>query len=494
YDNDLDLGSCGPILLPTQTNSSTPNLILTSGKDEDIYLLNQNSMGGYNTANNDQIVQYIPATLLGELHGSPLFWNNYAYFLAQQDYLRAYQLSTNSSTGVTSLTTTPVVETSSKLTTQGFPSISANGNTNGIVWVVRNVKSVPKLSAYDAMALLLLYDSGQAANGRDTLGIIGHGAVPTIANGKVYAGTQTQLVVYGLFNDIAATAGGGQTAAAGTTLPTALTVLANNPYTGQPISGVSVTFSDGGVGGTFGSPTVITGSNGQASTSYTLPKTPKNISITATSTGYASASFVETGVVGPVASIATISGSKQTGPVGTTLPNPIVVKAKDAFGNLEVGAQISFSDGYGGIFSPNPSVTGTNGEASVTYTLPTVAKTLTVSATNGSVTDKITEAATADPPALVNIIQGNNQTAHVKNKLPKTLIVSVTDQYNNGLSGLTVNFTDNGAGGTFSNPNPVTGTTGQVTVTYTTGPNEGTVTIDATYSTLAPAVFTETVD
>jgi hypothetical protein len=457
-------------------------------------LLNQNSMGGYNTANNDQIVQYIPATLLGELHGSPLFWNNYAYFLAQQDYLRAYQLSTNSSTGVTSLTTTPVVETSSKLTTQGFPSISANGNTNGIVWVVRNVKSVPKLSAYDATALLLLYDSGQAAGGRDTLGIIGHGAVPTIANGKVYAGTQTQLVVYGLFNDIAATAGGGQTGSAGTTLPTALTVLASNPYTGQPISGVSVAFSDGGAGGTFGSPTVITGSNGQASTSYTLPKTPANITITATSTGFASASFVETGVVGPVATIATISGSKQTGPVGTTLPKPIVVKAKDAFGNLEVGAQISFSDGYGGIFSPNPGVTGTNGEASVTYTLPTVAKSLTVSATNGSVTDKITEAATADPPALVNIIQGNNQTARVKNKLPKTLIVSVTDQYGNGLSGLTVNFTDNGAGGSFSNPNPVTSTTGQVTVTYTTGPNEGTVTIDATYSTLAPAVFTETVD
>ena len=492
--DDLDLGSCGPMLLPTQTGSSTPNLIVTSGKSNDIYLVNQNSLGEYNPSNNNQIVQYIPDTLDGEVHGSPLFWNNYVYLLPQQDYLRAYQLSTNTTTGVTSLTTTPAIQTSSKLTTQGVPSISANGETNGIVWVVRNVKSVPKLSAYDALSLYLLYDSGQAANNRDTLGIIGHSAAPTIANGKVYAGTQTQLVVYGLFNSIANTAGGGQTAAAGTTLPTALTVLASNPYTGQPIPNVSITFSDGGAGGTFGSPTVITGSNGQASTSYTLPKTPKNISITASATGYASASFVETGVVGPVASIATISGSKQTGPVGTTLPNPIVVKAKDAFGNLEVGAQISFSDGYNGTFSPNPGITGTNGEATVTYTLPTVAKTLTVSATSGSVTDKITEAATADPPALVNILQGNNQTAHVKNKLPKTLIVSVTDQYGNGLSGLTVNFTDNGAGGSFSNPNPVTNTSGQVTVTYTTGPNTGTVTIDATYSTLAPAVFTETVD
>ena len=63
-----------------------------------------------------------------------------------------------------------------------------------------------------------------------------------------------------------------------------------------------------------------------------------------------------------------------------------------------------------------------------------------------------------------------------------------------GLSGLTVNFNDNSAGGTFSNPSPVTNASGQATTTYTTGGTTGTVTIDATYSTLPPAVFTETVD
>jgi hypothetical protein len=56
-----------------------------------------------------------------------------------------------------------------------------------------------------------------------------------------------------------------------------------------------------------------------------------------------------------------------------------------------------------------------------------------------------------------------------------------------------VNFTDNGAGGTFSNSAPVTSTIGEVTVTYTTGSQAGTVTIDATYGSLSPAVFTETV-
>jgi outer membrane protein assembly factor BamB len=491
--NDEDLGSAGPILLPTQTGSSTPDLLVASGKDEDLYLINRDNMGGYNSTSNSQIVQYVPTALLGEFFGAPLYWNNFVYFLAHQDYLRAYSLSINSS-GNSVLSTTPVAQTGGKLTNFALPSISANGNTNGIVWLVRNVSNVPKLSAYDATALFLLYDSGQAANGRDTLGTVGHFATPTIANGKVYAGTQTQLVTYGLFPDLGVTGGNAQTGAAGTTLPVTLNVTANNPYTGVGIPGVTVTFSDGGKGGVFGSPTSITDSNGLATTTYTLPKTPQTVTITGTSPGYATATFTETSVVGAVASITLVSGSKQTGTVGTTLPLPIVVKAKDAFANLVPNASISFSDGVGGTFAPNPGITGTNGQASVIYTLPTVAKTLTVTASNGTVKLNITENAVAGAPALVNIIQGNNQSAHPNNKLPKTLIVSVTDQYGNGLSGLTVTFTDNGAGGSFSNSMPVTGTTGRVTVTYTTGPNKGTVTIDASYGTLAPAVFTETVN
>jgi adhesin/invasin len=355
------------------------------------------------------------------------------------------------------------------------------------------VKTVPLLSAYDAKSLFLLYDSGMVT-GRDTLGTITHFATPTVANGKVYAGTQTQLVTYGLFSQINGTAGSGQTGNAGSTLPIPLTVVASNPYTGAPIPGVTVTFSDGGKKGTFSSPTAVTDSNGQASTSYTLPNTPQTLTISATSAGYAPASFTETDVVGPVASLTTVSGGKQTGTVGTTLPLPLVVKAKDAVGNVVPGASVNFSDGFGGTFSPNPAVTASNGQASATYTLPIVAKALTVTASVGTVSVKISETATAGPATAVNMIQGNNQSAHVNNRLPKNLIVSVTDQYGNGIAGLTVNFSDNGAGGSFSNANPVTGTTGQVSVSYTTPPQTGVVTITASYSTLTPVTFTETVD
>ena len=489
--NDLDLGSGGPILLPTQSASTTPNLLVASGKDQDIYLINRDTMGGYNPTDNGQIVQYIPNALLGELFGSPVYWNNYVYLLAHQDYLRSYSLTTPN--GVSTLSASAL--TVGKLTTIGLPVVSANGNTSGIVWLVRNVSNVPRLSAYDAVTLFLLYDSGQAAGGRDTLGTIAHFATPIVANGKVFAGTQTQLVAYGLFPALVPTGGNGQTGAGGSTLPTPITVTATNPYTGAPIPGVNVTFADGGKGGTFGSPIGTTDSNGQVSTTYKLPNTPQTITITCTSSGYAPASFTESDVVGPVASITTVSGGKQSGTVGTTLPAPIVVKAKDAVGNVVPGALILFGDGgVGGVFSsPNPATTGSNGQASITYTLPLTAKTLTVTASNGSVTDRITEQALAGPPSRLNIVQGNNQTAHVHNKLPKNLIVSVTDQYGNGLAGLTVTFTDNGAGGTFSNPMPITGSTGQVSVTYTTPNVPGTVTINASYGSLSPVVFTETV-
>ena len=197
-----------------------------------------------------------------------------------------------------------------------------------------------------------------------------------------------------------------------------------------------------------------------------------------------------------IASIAVVSGGKQSGTVGTALPKPIVVKAKTSSGAIVVGAPITFADGgVGGTFSPNPAVTGSNGEASTTFTLPTVAKTLTVTALDQTVSVNITETSKPGTATNLTIVQGNDQSAHPNNKLPKKLIVSVTDQYGNGVSGVSVSFTDNGAGGTFSPVSPVTTTSsGEATIGYTTGPNTGTVTIDASTSTLGPVVFTETVD
>ncbi|HEV2470511.1 MAG TPA: choice-of-anchor D domain-containing protein [Candidatus Sulfotelmatobacter sp.] len=287
--------------------------------------------------------------------------------------------------------------------------------------------------------------------------------------------------------------GNKQSGNTGTTLPIALCVSATN--NGVLTSGVVVTFSDGGVGGSFSANPVTTATSGKASTKYTLPATAQTVTITATAPGYSSITFTETAVSTVVTTLSVTSGGRQTGTVGTTLPLPIVITAKNSSGKTVSGASISFSDGgLGGTFSPNPAVTNTKGQASTSYTLPTVAKaTITVTASDGSVSITTQERSVAGPATNFTIVSGNNQSGNPNTLLPKKLVVSVTDQYNNPIQGVTVTFTDNGAGGTFSSTNPVTGSNGQASVSYTTGSTAGTVTINATSGSFAPLNFTETV-
>jgi len=291
---------------------------------------------------------------------------------------------------------------------------------------------------------------------------------------------------------VTSTGGNNQSGMESTTLPTALSVLA--ACNGIPESGVSVTFSDGGAGGSFGTPTAVTGSSGTASSTYTLPATAETITITATGAGgYTPATFTETSTP-TVTSITVVSGQKQSGTVGTNLPLPIVLKAKNASGKAVAGAPITFTDGgLGGTFSPNPAITGSNGEASTTFTLPTTAKTFAVNGADGSVSVNVTETSVAGPATSLSIVSGNNQQGEPGKALINKLVVEVTDQYKNPISGVTVTFTDNGAGGTFSTTTPVTGSNGEASVVYTCGSKTGKVTISASTSTLGPVNFTETV-
>ena len=84
------------------------------------------------------------------------------------------------------------------------PVVSANGPTNGIVWALRtgqfnqNPPGPAVLAAYDAADISrILYTSSQAGT-RDKAGPAVKFIVPTVANGKVYVGSQNQLTVYGL--------------------------------------------------------------------------------------------------------------------------------------------------------------------------------------------------------------------------------------------------------------------------------------------------------
>jgi hypothetical protein len=181
--NDLDLGSSGLVLLPDQSGSH-PHLAVGSGKEGSIYVVDRDNMGHYNAVDNSQIVQFLDHAA-GAMFSSPAYWNGFVYFAGQVKGLQAFSLNNGMLTPASQAGTTCCMH---------VPSISANGAQEGIVWIL----NANTLIAFDAKDLThKLYSSNQAGT-RDLLGTTAHFNVPTIANGKVYVGTDMQLTVFGL--------------------------------------------------------------------------------------------------------------------------------------------------------------------------------------------------------------------------------------------------------------------------------------------------------
>jgi hypothetical protein len=196
--SSFDLGSSGVLPLPDQTGA-IPHLALIGSQQGVLYLLNRDNLGKYTPGGPDHVVDQIPPSLLaGAIFGTPAFWagTNTVYIAASGDSLKAFPFSA----GV--LAHTPSSQSSAMFGTPGAsPAITSNGPANGIVWMVDTsgfATGQPSvLHAYDATNLSReLYDSSVKAG--DAAGAAAEFAVPTVFNGKVYVGTQTELSVYGL--------------------------------------------------------------------------------------------------------------------------------------------------------------------------------------------------------------------------------------------------------------------------------------------------------
>src|SRR2546423_4778845 len=92
--NDTDLGSGGVMLLPDSAGSATHrHLCIGASKGAVIYLLDRDNLGHFNPANNNQIVQSIPAGLARGYFSTPCFFNNKLYFFSQRDVIKAFSIS-----------------------------------------------------------------------------------------------------------------------------------------------------------------------------------------------------------------------------------------------------------------------------------------------------------------------------------------------------------------------------------------------------------------
>ena len=215
---DLDLSSGSPVVLPKQPGSD-PDEILVAGKSHpdcnpkggSINVVNKDNMGHVNGQ-----TQAVNGSA-GGYFASGAYWQGanatYVYYAGADptaldrdggvlgDSLRLYTLQNGVFNPTTSVSQSP-----GSFLNGATPAISANGTQNGIVWLVeRRDRLVTKpgnlpafLHAYDATNVATeLYNSEMNAM-RDTAGPAAKFVVPTITNGKVYFGTQTELDVYGL--------------------------------------------------------------------------------------------------------------------------------------------------------------------------------------------------------------------------------------------------------------------------------------------------------
>ena len=200
-NNDIDLGSSGPIILPDAVGSAAhPHVMIATGKVGVVYLLDQTNMGQYHSGANQDLgevsVGFNTTDYTGGFYGQPAYWNGNIYTIIVGDSLRQFTV------GNGSISTVSSSNSNNTFTFRGAtPAVSANGPTNGIVWVA-------DITAYQSGGAVVLdaYDATNVSNPLYSSPSNGSGAavpatkftVPTVANGKVYVGGQLAFTVCGL--------------------------------------------------------------------------------------------------------------------------------------------------------------------------------------------------------------------------------------------------------------------------------------------------------
>ena len=212
-NTDSDLGSGGVILLPDQPGPF-PHILVEAGKEGNLYVINRDQMTTNNShycpaptcTNDPEIIEETGRNGVGigvGMFNLGAYWNSTLYFWGVQDVLKSIPI-TNGLPDFKHITlSTPELR---------FPgaglSVSSNGTTPGsaILWAVDGTQwgapgpgpGPAVLYAYDATNILtMLYSSAQNAT-RDSAGNAVKLVVPTVANGRVYVGTSTEVDVYGL--------------------------------------------------------------------------------------------------------------------------------------------------------------------------------------------------------------------------------------------------------------------------------------------------------
>src|SRR5205823_5470760 len=126
-----------------------PHVLVIAGKGGVIYVIDRDRMGKYQPGSDSHAVQALIIAGKGAF-GAPAYWNGHLFYLCSKDALKDFAVEGGH------LTATPVARGTQRFIDPGAtPAVSANGTTNGIVWLVetkgwRSPDRPAVLHAYDA--------------------------------------------------------------------------------------------------------------------------------------------------------------------------------------------------------------------------------------------------------------------------------------------------------------------------------------------------------
>jgi adhesin/invasin len=345
-----------------------------------------------------------------------------------------------------------------------------------------------------------LTDAGGVAtfSGLSITGLAGNYTLSLSATGLTSATTSSIALSAGAAATLALNGGDNQTATVNSSVAIAPSVLVRD-MSGNPVSGVAVTFAIAGGGGSLTGANAVSNASGIATVgSWTLGTAAGANSLTATS-GTLSGSpvtFNATGTAGAATDITDNGGDGQSGTAGSALATPLSVLVTDNFGNPVSGFTVTWATPSGGSLAPVSTQTNASGIASSTWTLGTAAGGQTASATGAGLSGSPVgygATALAGAPASVAKTAGDNQTATVNSAVAVDPEVLVTDQFGNPAAGVTVTFAVASGSGSVTGATQSTDGAGVATVgSWTLGTGAGGNTLTATVTGLPAATFSAT--
>jgi VCBS repeat-containing protein len=291
--------------------------------------------------------------------------------------------------------------------------------------------------------------------------------------------------------------GNAQSAPAGVALSQPLVVRVTDGFD-RAVEGQTVAFTIDVGGGQVTPASVVTGPDGQASTSWTLGASAGQQRVQATVSGDGLpagllATFNAMAVSGAGAKLVLVSGDHQTAAVGSALPESLVVRVTDELDNPVAAVEVTWTVGGGGLVSPTTVLSDANGLAAVQRVLGNTAGTQTAEASSTGLSSiPFTHTAEAANPTALVLISGDAQIAPAGSTLSDPLVVRLVDDNGNGVGGKAVTWlvAPGGGGGSVNPLNGITSPTGYTQTSWTLGANAGSYLLNAVFSGVPSVPFT----